>query len=142
VREFLKTIERVFSAGCQIAPERDSGLGTLLLVCDTLGPVPHARTRLKWICCMVWILGCLLVLAAIDKVPDPPAANPNSTQFSDSCLHERSLAPVSPFAFMGIPSHFPLVFVAAEAVEFFPYNDLSNSIERAADPSPPVRQLT
>jgi hypothetical protein len=95
---------------------------------------------MKSICCMAWILGAMLLIATLDKIPDPPAAHRNNAGISASCPHEHSVAAVTPRAFINAPSHLPVRSVVADAVELLPHNHRIVLIERAADPSPPALQ--
>jgi hypothetical protein len=89
---------------------------------------------------MVWILGALLMIATLDKIPDPPAAKPNHTELSASCLHEQSVAADTVCVFIDALFHLPVRIVVADAVELLPYNDRIVLVERAADSSPPAPQ--
>jgi hypothetical protein len=87
---------------------------------------------------LIWILIGFVVLAGVDRVPDPPSAKPDAVQFSILSPHELPVAfgttsdfriisfwrPERPAAF--VPSAFGLPTTRIEP------------LEQAADPSPPA----
>jgi hypothetical protein len=87
---------------------------------------------------MLWILGGLLVSAALDRIPDPPAANPNSSQVNAASVDDRSDATIAAVAFVGAPLPLTARIAVRNAVTRFPSNGLTVRIEQAADPSPPA----
>jgi hypothetical protein len=110
-------------------------------VCDRLDPVAlDVKSPIKSICCMVWILGALLMIATLDKIPDPPAANPKHAQISASCLDKHSVAARTLCVSIDALFHLPVRIVVADAVELLPYSDQIVLVERAADSSPPLPQ--
>jgi hypothetical protein len=85
----------------------------------------------------IWVLLALLVAAALDPQPDPPAVNPSTTlckvlQHDYSCdnavRRRDSLAPSSPC---------PVSLVAAAACKPDCPSDRMIFTVQAADPSPP-----
>ncbi|MGI8745748.1 MAG: hypothetical protein ACR2NN_24870 [Bryobacteraceae bacterium] len=91
--------------------------------------------------CIVWILGALLVIATLDNLPDPPAANPATAQFKASCLHEYSVATAAQCCeSLGASFRFPIRFVAADRFEPHRRSDRMVLTVQAADPSPPALQ--
>jgi hypothetical protein len=107
-------------------------------VCDTLGPVAReVKSPIKSIYYMVWIFGVLLMIAALDKIPDPPAAKPNHTRISASCLHNQSVAVGMVRVFIDALFHVPAPIAEAYVLELRPYRDRIVLVGRAADSSPP-----
>ena len=87
---------------------------------------------------MVWVLGALVLMATIDRVPDPPAANPNGTQFSVSSMVEHggvTLARVTPASTAPAPA---MEVAGIETVDLLPQSYLTVRMGQAADPSPPA----
>ena len=94
---------------------------------------------MPWICRLAWILGAFLILATLDRVPDPPAANPNGSQMSVSAIH--GIAPVAVSARAGAPPQSALKRIAAnEVFESLVYGDLTVRVQHATDSSPPARR--
>jgi hypothetical protein len=88
---------------------------------------------------MIWLLGALLVVAMLDKVPDPPAAKPSNTQVSAYCMLEHGTAAVPLLAPIGVqPETRIWQITAVENPQTFPFRDLLIRIEQAGDPSPPI----
>ena len=96
---------------------------------------------MKFISCTIWVVGALLVIAALDTRPDPPAVNPSTAIYKVLQLHDSSCdaevrrgdspAHSDPFSVSSVP---------AETCEpYRPSNQLVLT-ERAADPSPPATQ--
>jgi hypothetical protein len=92
----------------------------------------------------IWILGALLLIAALDNRRDPPATNPDGPQLKlskASCLQESSHGKASqPCESLASPSLFPIHFVPADPS---PADRLSTWLvltEHAADASPPGLQ--
>jgi hypothetical protein len=109
------------------------------VLCDMLLTVNHVmRVPLKLLRCMVWVLGAFLILAAIDKVPDPPAANPNSAWLSALWVHQGPVAVVTPFPMVSKPPHLPVRISVRDEAENCLCKDLTIPLERAADSSPPT----
>jgi hypothetical protein len=93
---------------------------------------------MKWIWCVIWILGALLVIASLDKLPDPPAANPSGAAFKASLTHE--CAPGTPSRFCEPARIFFRSTSQLTASDFSPVHLLHGRMvlmEQAADPSPP-----
>jgi hypothetical protein len=87
---------------------------------------------------MIWILIGFVVLAAVDRVPDPPSAKPDSVKSSVSGLHELPVAfgPASQILILAFgQSEESTAFVPSEFV--LPANR-TEPLERATDPSPPA----
>src|SRR5690348_6661771 len=98
-----------------------------------------AHQQMKTISCLMWILVTLLITATLDRVPDPPAANPAGAQLTVSGPHELppafgtpavGLAPLQ----MQEPRH-PAILENAEPLESTRWID---ALERGTDPSPPL----
>lgn len=95
------------------------------------------RRQMKSVWCFIWMLIALVVMATVDRVPDPPAAKPVLVQFRISSPHELPAA-------LGTPSRFLLrTFWESERLaalapsEPVPGINRIDPLERAADPSPP-----
>jgi hypothetical protein len=89
-----------------------------------------------------WSLICfviaLMVMATVDRVPDPPAAKPDLVQFAVSNPHEIPALLTRPFQFL-----ISAFWQSERTAVFQPFEPvlLSNRIhplERATDPSPPA----
>jgi len=81
----------------------------------------------------------LLIVATLDKVPDPPAANPNNAQASAYCMVEHGIAAVPFHAPVGVqPATGLAQTIAFERTPTFPDSNLLLRMERASDPSPPT----
>lgn len=93
---------------------------------------------MKSISCLIWMLIGFVVLAAADRVPDPPSAKPDTVKCSVSSAHELPVA-------FATTSHFlVLVFGKSENSTasvpprpVLPAQD-TRPLERATDPSPPT----
>jgi hypothetical protein len=99
------------------------------------------RVPLKLLRCMVWVLGASLVLAAIDKVPDPPAAHPDNAWLSALWVHQGPVAVATPFAAISGSPHLPVRIIVRDEAENCLCKELSVHMERAADSSPPAPQF-
>ncbi len=86
----------------------------------------------------IWILIGFVVLAVVDRVPDPPSANPHSAKSCVSSPHEL------PAAFDTASQFLVCAFGQSEAsTAFVPYEfvlpaNRTDPLERATDPSPPI----
>jgi hypothetical protein len=97
------------------------------------------RRQMKTIwCLLVCILVSLVVASTVDRLPDPPAANPDLVQFRISSPHEL---PPTAGRLSVVP--IPAFWLFDEQAEFDPswpvirLNRI-DPLERATDPSPPV----
>src|SRR5256885_6562250 len=48
-----------------------------------------SAARSPLVCALTWLLAALIVMASIDRLPDPPAARRDNTQFKISSSHEQ-----------------------------------------------------
>src|SRR6185437_230182 len=106
-----------------------------------LGAVNRAaegRKRPIW--CLIWLLAALIVMATVDRIPDPPAANRDNPQFGISCVHEAGMAAVVPGRIQLTVIHQPLGYADLDTNEPFPGDRSPVCLERATDPSPPLSQ--
>jgi hypothetical protein len=88
--------------------------------------------------CAIWIVCALVILAAVDTIPDPAAANPNNAQLSASCRHERAVAAVVCSALDLLAAPVAVSILPGLGADLFHYADRVVFIEHAADPSPPL----
>ena len=96
---------------------------------------------MKWICRTIWILGVLLIVAALDARPDPPAVNPNPALCQVSQLHACSCEIAARRYDFPITSYPVAVsFVAADGFEPSRPSDRMVLTGQPADPSPHVKQ--
>jgi hypothetical protein len=91
--------------------------------------------------CAIWILGALLVIATLDKVPDPPAANPGKAQIHTCCPHEVAVATFTPVQSFRTIFRQPLRHEANGIFQPLPVRGWIVLIEQASDPSPPSLQV-
>jgi len=96
------------------------------------------RQMKKTWCLLVCILISLVFASTVDRLPDPPAANPDLVQFRISSLHEF---PVSAGRLSVVP--IPAFWLFDEQAVFDPSQPVIrlnriDPLERATDPSPPV----
>lgn len=86
----------------------------------------------------IWIVTALVLVAMLDRVPDPPAANPDLVQFRISSVHEVPVAFGTPPP-SAIPAFRPSErFIPLVVSEPAPASKTIDSLERATDPSPPL----
>lgn len=97
---------------------------------------------MKLIPCTIWILSALLVMAALDTLPDPPAVNPSAgackvlplQDISCDTTMRRIDSPV-------VSDPFPVILVAADTTEPYRLSDRVMFTRQAADSSPPATQV-
>jgi len=90
---------------------------------------------------LILIFIALLVIATLDKIPDPPAANPGATRFS-SFVYKSSVPVVIPNHFISALFHLPLAAVA-DFIDNSPRKCPIVLVDHAADlPPPPSPSLT
>jgi hypothetical protein len=85
----------------------------------------------------VWILGALLVVATLDHVPDPPAANPAVSQLSAAWQHEHPVAGIFSCAFTAVSFGLSARLVGVDSIRPFHGDGSIIIVEQAADSSPP-----
>jgi len=93
---------------------------------------------MNWISCTVWILGALLVVATLDRMPDPPAANSGDSHFSTlSCLdHPDGILTAGTLALpRWTMSDSTRISLAGASIPSIRQNV---RVAEAADPSPPA----
>jgi hypothetical protein len=95
---------------------------------------------MKSVSCTIWIVAALLVVAALDTLPDPPAVSPNTAISKVIQMHDYScdIAPQR-CETRAIADRVPFSLVAADICK---PNRPSNRIVvtgQAADTSPPAR---
>jgi len=84
-----------------------------------------------------WLLALLVLIASVDRLPDPPAARPDYTQFRISASHEQ---PVAVAAEWPLPSATQEpIFQRGESLLPSPIRRISPTfaMRRATDSSPP-----
>jgi hypothetical protein len=88
---------------------------------------------------LTWLLAVLVVTAAVDRLPDPPAARADYAQFKISSSHEQPLS----FAAPG-PVPVAMLHVPESGIRLAPVRvRLSRRpvvLQRATDSSPPIPQ--
>jgi len=91
------------------------------------------------ISCLVWILITLLTTATLDRVPDPPAANPAGAQLTISVPHELPPSSGAPCLCMA-PSQMqePEHVALSDTADPLQSANWIDSLERGTDPSPPA----
>jgi hypothetical protein len=94
--------------------------------------------QLKPTWCLIWILIGFVVLAVVDRVPDPPSSKPDSVKCSVSSSHELPVA-------FGTASEFAILAIgqSEQSTAFVPFapvlpDSRTPHLERATDPSPPA----
>lgn len=94
--------------------------------------------QLKSTWCLIWILIGFVVLAVVDRVPDPPSAKPHSAKSCVSSPHELPVA-------FGTASQFLILACGSseKSAAFVPSGpalpvNRTEGLERATDPSPPA----
>jgi len=102
---------------------------------DTLA---NSGWQMRAISFLIWILIALLTTATLDRVPDPPAANPAGAQLTISVPHELPPAFGAPSvglapSQMQEPEHLAL----SDTVEPLQSTNWIDFLERGTDPSPP-----
>ena len=101
-----------------------------------------AHQQMKTISCLMWMLVTLLITATLDRVPDPPAANPAGAQLTVSGPHELTPAfgaPTVGSAPSQMQEHGRLAIPdSAEPLQSTKWID---ALERGTDPSPPLLVL-
>ncbi len=95
------------------------------------------RARAAIFGCMVWLLGGLLIAAALDKVADPMATSPRA-QSPAAAVHEHLVDSKNPRVPAVHPEATPRRTDAGGAPEPAPLRRAGAPIDYAADPSPPV----
>jgi len=99
------------------------------------------RAHMRSVWCTIWLLGALLVIAMLDNLPDPPAANPTTARFEASCLHQDTAGSATPAdTSSGTSFRLSVCFAVTDAFESHPRNSRLALTEHAADPSPPAQQ--
>ncbi len=94
---------------------------------------------MKSISCTIWIVSALLLLAALDARPDPPAENPAFSACKVVHLQDCLCpAPARRCDAPGASSPQPAIFVAADAGDAWRPSDRMVRIGQAADTSPPM----
>jgi hypothetical protein len=96
---------------------------------------------MKFISYAIWILGALLVVAALDALPDPPALNPSSAADKVLQLHDYSCDTAierCDFFVGSAPS--PVALLAAGTYKPWHPSDPMVITGLAADSSPPLLQ--
>jgi hypothetical protein len=90
--------------------------------------------------CVIWILGALLVLATLDSVPDPPAANPISVKSGTAVAAPGALAPDIRGVTLPSALSVPIVcFTASRGMQTDSRTRQPLTLtEQAADASPPL----
>ena len=91
---------------------------------------------------IVWVLSALLVVAMLDRIPDPPGANPSSVQCKVLQLGDDSsrTATDSPNA-IGTVYSAVIDLIPAETREPLRPSDWIVHAGLAADPSPPASAM-
>lgn len=111
-------------------------------LCATLNPMNRARAAATLaIRGLSWLLVLLVVMASVDRLPDPPAARSNYTQFQISSSHEKPASLATP-----CPLPVALIQPSLEGFTSLPAARVSHSgrsilLRRASDSSPPVLHL-
>jgi hypothetical protein len=98
-----------------------------------------AHQRMKTISCLMWIAITLLIAATLDRVPDPPAANPAGARLAISGPHELALAFGPPVVRLA-PSQAREAGHLAISHKSEPLKSTKwiDALERGTDPSPPL----
>jgi hypothetical protein len=95
--------------------------------------------RALW--CAIWMLGALLVIAAVDNMPDPPAAGPAPAQFLVAAPHDTASPAIQFCHSLGAFFRSTVRFDAVEALTPPPLTSRMVFTEQAADPSPPTESV-
>jgi hypothetical protein len=93
---------------------------------------------MKFISLGAWIVGALLVMAALDTQPDPPALNPSAAACKALQLHDCSCGPAPQVCDSFVAA--PALSLSTSDVDPYEYErpvDSTSLTERAADSSPP-----
>jgi len=97
---------------------------------------------MKPITCVVWILCALLVMAALDTLPDPPAVNPSAASGKLLSLHDTSCdTPMRRCDSLVASDPLPVILVAVDTIEPYRLSDRVVLTRLAADSSPPSSQV-
>ncbi|HWE48560.1 MAG TPA: hypothetical protein VG273_02150 [Bryobacteraceae bacterium] len=98
-----------------------------------------ARTKAGW--GLAWLLAILVLLATVDRLPDPPAASPDCTQLKISATHGQLLGPAAPGASPVSLHHPPGEYRAIIAAVPVGHQSRILIAGRATDSSPPNPRL-
>jgi hypothetical protein len=94
--------------------------------------------RMKAVSCLTWLLALLVVMASLDRLPDPPAARPDYAQSKSSGPHEQPADAAAPCPGLVVALH-PLSNHGTVAIsEPVPPRSQIVVLERASDTSPPA----
>lgn len=118
-------------ANCETNPTRPLACGTLK------GVTARPPVRATLLCCLAWLLGALLVMASLDRIPDPAATSPKAQSVAVS-LHEHSMDAAASRILVAPPPELRLPARTPASVEISPVRQSTVLIDHAADPSPPL----
>src|SRR5271157_3944955 len=97
---------------------------------------------MKSVTCIIWILAALLLVATLDNLPDPPAANPRAAVCKVLHLRDHARDAALPrSAALVTPDSLPASFVAVDPCESCHPSDCIVIAGQAADSSPPAPRL-
>jgi hypothetical protein len=97
---------------------------------------------MKSISCTIWILGALLVMAALDTLPDPPAVNPSAAAGKILSLQDTSCdTAMRRCDSVVVPDLLPVILVAEDTGHSNRFADQVVLTRQAADSSPPATQV-
>src|SRR5271157_1976521 len=97
---------------------------------------------MRWVSCTIWILAALLVAAALDDIPDPPASNPRAAVCR--VLHLRHYiceTAIRRGDSLATPDPFPVGLVTADTGKSCRPSDCLLFTGQAADSSPPAPRV-
>ena len=96
---------------------------------------------MKTVSCTVWILGALLIISALDTLPDPPVVNPGPSASRILGSHDLSCQTAVPHIDAPVTATLVMVRTVADDVPE-PYRPSDGVLlsGQATDPSPPLQQ--
>ncbi|HLJ47361.1 MAG TPA: hypothetical protein VKU01_15195 [Bryobacteraceae bacterium] len=95
-----------------------------------------ARIKANW--WLSWLLVVFVVMASVDRLPDPPAAKPDCTQFTISPSHGQPASLASHWSLLFATLQSPPERRAILAVVAVSHRSRILVLERTTDSSPPI----